>query len=269
MQRRVGPNKVGFLGFLQPFADGLKLILKESVQPANSNKQIFQGAPFLGFYLAQLNWLVIPLDRGVVLGELEGGGVLVLIAISEIGIYSVLYAGWSANSKYPFLGCIRSAAQMISYSVALSLIILTVIFLSETITPLKILYYQSSVINMIPLLPLGLLFIISAIAETNRSPFDLPEAESELVAGFFTEHSAIGFTFFFLAEYTNIIVISTVFSILFLGITCSQPQLFFILWIRACLARLRFDQLQHQGWSEFQPIVIGFTLIIPGILIQI
>lgn len=196
LQKRIGPNKVGFLGFLQPFADGFKLILKETIVPNSSDLILFLAAPFLFFFLALLNWLVIPLNEGLVIAEIIGG-MLFLIAISELSIYGVLYSGWSANSKYSLIGSIRSTAQMISYSIAIGLIYLIIIFTSGTIQPLEILYFQYATPLFFPLLPISLLFLISIILECNRAPADLPEAESELVAGFMTEHSGVSFAFFF------------------------------------------------------------------------
>nr|WKF48444.1 NADH dehydrogenase subunit 1 [Synchytrium endobioticum] len=266
MQRRIGPNKVGYLGILQPFADGIKLILKETVLPLHSSIWIFLGAPFLGFYLALLNWLVLPLGQGLVISELIGGGILVLIAISELNIYSVLFAGWSANSKYPFLGSLRSTAQLISYSVSLSLIFLSVILTLGTIELLEIMSAQRCFSLAFALFPMVILFMISAIAETNRAPFDLPEAESELVGGFFTEHSAISFAYFFLGEYTSILVICTLFHVLFFGVSMALPMIFFMLWIRASLARLRFDQLLKLGWSNILPFVIGYIMLLPTLI---
>jgi NADH:ubiquinone oxidoreductase subunit H len=263
MQRRLGPNKVGYLGILQPFIDGIKLILKETILPLHSNILLFLGAPFLGFYLALLNWLILPLDQDLVLSELLGGGILIIIAISELNIYSILFSGWSANSKYPFLGSLRSTAQMISYSVSLSLIILTVALSLGSINLLDFLYAQRPISLFFVLFPMAILFMISAIAETNRAPFDLPEAESELVAGFFTEHSAISFAYFFLGEYTSILVISTLFHILFFGVSMALPFIFFMLWIRATLARLRFDQLLKLGWSNILPFTIVYIMLIP------
>ena len=266
MQRRIGPNKVGYLGQLQPFADGIKLIQKETVQPLESSHWLFLGAPFIAFYQALLNWLVQPLDYGIALSELLGGGILILVAISELSIYGVIYSGWAANSKYPFQGSLRSTAQQISYSVSLSLIILTVIFTLGTVNLLDILAAQQPIGLFFALLPMALLFIVAALAETSRPPFDQPEAESELVAGFFTEHSSISFALFFLGEYTNIIVISTLFFILFFGVSAALPMLFFFIWVRASLARLRFDQLLVLGWAHILPFTIGYILFLPPFL---
>ena len=266
MQRRIGPNKIGYLGILQPFADGIKQIQKETVQPMGSSHWLFQGAPFLTFYQALQNWQILPQDNGLAQSELMGGGIQILIAISEQGIYGVQYAGWAANSKYPFQGSLRSTAQMISYSVSLSQIILCVIFTQNTVNLQEIQQAQKPIAMIYPQLPMGILFIISAIAETNRAPMDLPEAESEQVDGFMTEHSAIGFTFFFLGEYTNILTISTLFFILFFGISMAIPLIFFMIWVRASQARLRFDQLLTLGWSHFLPFTIAYLMFLPPFL---
>lgn len=266
MQRRVGPNKVGYFGILQPFADGLKQILKETILPLSSNHWLFMGAPFFTFYQAQLNWQVLPQDYGISQSEIRGGGIQIIIAIAEQGIYGVLYSGWASNSKYPFQGSLRSTAQMISYSVSLSLLFLCVIFTQGTINILEILQAQKPISLFYALLPIAILFMISAIAETNRAPMDLPEAESEQVAGFMTEFSAIGFVYFFLAEYTNILTISTIFFIFFFGISMAIPMVFFMIWIRASLARLRFDQQLSQGWSYILPFTMGYMIFLPSFL---
>lgn len=266
MQRRIGPNKVGYQGLQQPFADGIKQIFKETVQPQESSNWIYIQAPFFTYWLAQLNWLIIPFDYGIAITEMIGGGILIILAISEQGIYGVIYSGWASNSKYSFIGGQRSAAQMISYSVSLSIIILTTIFLLGTVDLFTIILGQNIISQIFPQLPMAILFMISAIAETNRSPFDLPEAESELVSGFMTEYSGITFTFFFLGEYTNILTICTLFGILFLGSSFSLPLIFFILWIRACQARLRFDQLMALGWYHILPISICYIIFLPCLL---
>lgn len=265
MQRRIGPNKVGIYGQLQPFTDGIKLIQKQTIQPqAAEASWLYQGAPYYTFYQAQQNWMVIPQsNNGIVIAELVGGGQLCTIAISEQGIYGVIYSGWASNSKYSFLGSQRSTAQMISYSVSLSVIILTVIFSQGTVDFIEIMIGQKSIALLFALQPIAFQFIISAIAEVNRAPFDLPEAESELVAGYQTEYSAVSFAYFFLAEYTNIIVISTIFGILFQGISFAMPLIFIMLWVRATLARLRFDQLLHLGWSHIQPFIIAYIMFLP------
>ena len=262
MQRRVGPNKVGLMGVLQPFADGFKLILKEQVIANGANKFFFLFAPYLFFFLALFQYLILPLGRGISISELFGISLLIIITISELSIYGVLYSGWSANSKYPLLGALRSTAQMISYSVSLSVLFICLILTNNSLNLLDFLEFQN-IPFFIPLFPIALLFIISAIAETNRSPFDLPEAESELVSGFNTEHSGISFAFFFLGEYSNMLFIGTLYTILFHGISLSLPFMFFFFWLRASLPRLRFDQLLSLGWNYFLPFIFGYIIFLP------
>lgn len=270
LQRRIGPNKVGYLGLLQPFADGIKQIQKESVLPQESSNYQYQIMPYITFFQAQLNWIVIPLDFGLAISELIGGGQQVIIAISELGIYGVIFSGWSSNSKYPFLGAQRSTAQMISYSVGLSLIIQTVIFSLNTIDQQEIITAQRSISQMYSQFPMLILFIISSVAETNRAPFDLPEAESELVSGFMTEYSSFPFACFFQAEYTNMLSIATLLSILFFGLSFgsggTQFLIFIFIWQRASQARLRFDQLLKLGWSHILPFTMGYIIFLPNFL---
>lgn len=262
-QRRVGPNQVGFEGLQQAIADGVKLIFKETVIPVESNKGIFLFAPYLIFFFALLNWLVLPFASNLMFTDLTGAGIQIFITISELAIYGVIFSGWSANSKYPFLGGLRSTAQMISYSVSLSLVLLCVIFLNGSLNIHSIIENQSVIANIFPILPVALLFIVSAIAETNRAPFDLPEAESELVAGFMTEHGAVAFAFFFLGEYANMVTISAFFSIFFFGLYQPALLLFIMLWVRACVPRYRFDQLLYLGWLYILPLTIGLVILLP------
>lgn len=216
MQRRLGPNKVGYLGTLQPFADALKLIVKETIVPADANSVLFFLGPVITLVFALLGWGVIPFGPGLAISDYNLG-LLYSIAISSLGVYGLLIAGWAANSKYAFVGSLRSAAQLVSYELVLSSAMLIILFMTGSLNMTLIIEYQQAVWFLVPLFPVFIIFFIGALAETNRAPFDLPEAESELVAGFMTEHSAVIFVFFFLAEYSNIILISTLTTILFAG----------------------------------------------------
>lgn len=286
IQRRVGPNTVGYYGILQPFADALKLVVKENVVPSQATTFIFYLAPVISLIFSLFNWAIIPFGDGLVLIDIELG-VLYTLAISSIGIYGVLFAGWSANNAYTFIGSLRSTAQMISYELILSSSIICVIFISNSFNFIKIVESQKIIINLVPLFPIFLIFLISILAETNRTPFDLPEAESELVGGFFTEHSSIVFVFFFLAEYSSIVFMSALTAILFIG-GYNIPELFindtflnlsslvlalktciitfFFVWIRATLPRLRYSDLISFCWSKILPLVIALVLLVPSII---
>jgi len=287
MQRRVGPNTVGIYGILQPFADALKLVVKETVVPAHATKSLFYLAPIITLMFRLLGWAVIPFGAGLTISDFPLG-ILYTLAISSIGIYGVLFAGWSANSKYAFLGSLRSTAQMISYELVLSSTILTVILLRGSFNITSIIESQEAIWYVIPLFPVFVIFLVSMLAETNRTPFDLPEAESELVAGFFTEHSGMIFVFFFLGEYTSIVLMSTLAAILFMG-GYNMPELFvndtfinlqciilalkaclfifFFVWTRATLPRLRYDRLMVFAWVDMLPLAIAFVLFVPSLLI--
>lgn len=264
-QRRVGPNIVGVFGIMQPFADALKLVVKEVIVPANSNKVLFYLAPMSTLIFSLLGWGVIPFGEGLVLFDFSLG-LLYTLALSSLGIYGVLFAGWSGNSKYAFLGSLRSTAAMISYELILSTAVIIVVLLSGSFNLTSIIESQQAIWYIVPLLPVFILFFISILAETSRTPFDLQEAESELVAGFFTEHSAIIFVFFFLGEYCSIVIMSSLSAILFTG-GWLMPELFIndsiinlqaiILGLKTCffvflfvhsratLPRIRYD-LKHK-----------------------
>lgn len=286
-QRRVGPNTVGYYGVLQPFADALKLILKETVIPSQSNKVLFYLAPVSTLVFSLLGWGVIPFGQGLQLADLSLG-ILYTLALSSLGVYGVLLAGWSANSKYAFLGSLRSTAAMISYELILSSAILIIILLTGSLNYITIIEIQESIWFIIPLLPVFIFYFISILAETSRTPFDLQEAESELVAGFFTEHSSVPFVFFFLGEYSSIVLFSCITAILFLGgynlselfindfvlniqslILGIKTCIFCFLFVlfRATLPRLRYDQLISLCWLNLLPICVAFIILVPSILI--
>jgi len=280
IQRRQGPNVIGFFGLLQALADGLKLFLKETILPKSSNIIIFILAPVFTFSLALSGWIVIPFGDGFALSNLNVG-LLYIFAISSLSVHSVIMAGWSSNSKYAFLGALRSAAQMISYEVSMGISIVSVILLSGSLNLNDIVAGQKNIWYCIPLLPMFIVFFICTLAETNRHPFDLPEAEAELVSGYNVEYSAMSFALFFLAEYSNIILMCSMTVILFLGgwyplfnfwpfyyipgtIWFTLKTLFFIflfILIRGTLPRYRYDQLMRLGWKVFLPISLGFLLI--------
>ena len=283
IQRRRGPNVIGFLGLLQPLADGLKLFVKETILPSNSNVYVFLLAPLITFILSLIGWSVIPLSKTVVISDLNLG-ILYLFAVSSLSVYGIVMAGWSSNSKYPFLGALRSAAQMISYEVSIGFIIVNVCVCAGSFNLSDIVLAQEKVWYIIPLFPMFSLFYVSMLAETNRHPFDLPEAEAELVSGYNVEYSAMTFALFFLGEYANMLLMSAFSSILFLGgwlpliidifpgsfwfsLKMIFGVLFFIL-TRAALPRYRYDQLMHIGWKSFLPLSLGYLLFTVGILIS-
>ena len=287
VQRRQGPTIVGFYGLLQPLADGLKLFLKETILPKSSNMIIFILAPVFTFGLALSGWVVVPFGDGFALSNLNVG-LLYIFAISSLSVHSVIMAGWSSNSKYAFLGALRSAAQMISYEVSMGITIVSVILLSGSLNLNDIVIAQKNLWYFIPLFPMFIIFFICALAETNRHPFDLPEAEAELVSGYNVEYSAMSFALFFLAEYSNIILMCSMTVILFLGgwfpilnfwpfyfipgtVWFAIKTLFFIflfILIRGTLPRYRYDQLMRLGWKVFLPISLAFLLIISSILLS-
>src|SRR5271166_192818 len=283
MQLRKGPNVVGPFGLLQPFADALKMMMKETIIPSGSNPFLFLIAPMLTFALAMLAWAVIPVDEGWVAADINVG-MLYLFAISSLGVYGIIIAGWASNSKYAFLGALRSAAQMVSYEVSMGFVLVSVLLCAGSLNLSDIVRAQRTVWFFIPLFPMFIIFFISGLAETNRAPFDLPEGESEIVAGFFVEYSAMAFALFFLGEYANMILMSAMTSILFLGGWLGPfgllPQLgvlwfilkicvclFFFLWVRATLPRYRYDQLMRLGWKVFLPFSLLWLVLTAGALL--
>ncbi len=285
MQMRRGPNVVGPLGLLQPVADGVKLLGKETIIPTGANVALFLGAPMLTFFLALSSWAVIPFQPDVVLANINVG-ILYLFTISSLGVYGIIIAGWASNSKYSFLGALRSAAQMVSYEVSIGLVIITVLLCVGSLNLSKIVEAQKGGWFIFSgLFPMFIVFFISALAETNRHPFDLPEGESELVGGFNTEYSSMSFALFFLGEYANMILMSAVTSILFLGGWLAPFAaldfvpgfiwfalkicfcLFIFLWARATLPRYRYDQLMRIGWKFFLPFSLVWVVLTAGYLV--
>lgn len=287
VQRRRGPNVVGFLGVLQPFADGLKLLIKETILPSKANQVVFLIAPILTIFLSFMGWAVIPFNEQVVYSDINLG-ILYIFAVSSLGVYGIIISGWSSNSRYAFLGTLRAAAQMISYEVSIGLIIINVILASGSLNLTSIVASQNSLWYVFALFPLFLLFYLSALAETNRPPFDLPEAEAELVAGYFVEYSAMTFAQFFLGENINIIIMCFLTVLLFLGgwlpifnlkILTFIPSLFWIslkllallfsfVWVRTTFPRYRYDQLMRLGWKIFLPLALAFVLLTSSLLIS-
>ncbi|MCR4376623.1 MAG: NADH-quinone oxidoreductase subunit NuoH [Rhodospirillales bacterium] len=286
MQLRKGPNVVGPFGLLQPFADGAKLFLKETIIPSGSNRVVFLIAPMLTFFLSLIAWAVIPLGEGLVLADINVG-VLYLFAISSLGVYGIVMAGWASNSKYAFMGAVRSAAQMVSYEVSMGFVIVTVLLCVGSLNLTAIVEAQRDMWFVIPLFPMAVIFFISTLAETNRHPFDLPEAEAELVAGFNVEYSAMTFALFFLGEYANMILMCGLTSILFLGGWLPPMDiaplnlipgpvwfafkiaalLFIFIWVRASFPRYRYDQLMRLGWKVFLPLSLTAVVVVSGVLV--
>ena len=288
MQVRIGPNRVGPWGLIQPIADGLKLLLKEVIVPSGANKGIFLIAPMLAFAPALAAWAVVPFTDTLVLANIDAS-LLYVMAITSMGVYGVILSGWASNSKYAFLGAMRSAAQMVSYEISMGFSLICVLMISNSLNLVDIVNVQGQgrfaamhlsflSWNWLPLLPMFLVYLISGVAETNRAPFDIAEGETEIVAGFFVEYSGMAFAVFFLAEYTNMIMVSALTSILFLGGWLSPVDflpsgifwlfakmsviLFLFLWFRATFPRYRYDQLMRLGWKVFVPVSIVWLLVV-------
>jgi NADH-quinone oxidoreductase subunit H len=297
MQLRKGPNVVGPFGLLQPLADGVKLLLKETIIPATSNPAVFVLAPMLTFILSLIAWAVIPFGEGLVVADINVG-ILYLFAISSLGVYGIVMAGWASNSMYAFLGALRSAAQMVSYEVSIGFVIITVLLCVGSLNLSDVVMAQTDNwlkigVNgfwdwyFIPLFPMFVVFFVSILAETNRAPFDLPEAEAELVSGYNVEYSAMTFALFFLGEYANMILMSGMTVVLFLGgwlppvdiapfnwipgpvwfVAKIALVLFFFLWVRATFPRYRYDQLMRLGWKVFLPLSLAWVVLVAGFLV--
>jgi len=287
MQRRQGPMTVGPFGLLQPIADGIKLFSKETIIPSGANKVVFLMAPMLMFALSLVAWAVIPFDKGWVLANINVG-ILYLVAISSMGVYGVIMAGWASNSRYAFLGGLRSASQMVSYEVSMGLIIVCVLLCTGSLNLQEIVLADRPVWMQILLFPMLVVFLISILAETNRAPFDLPEGESEITGGFMVEYSAMTYALFFLGEYSSMILMSAMTTILFLGgwlppfgiesldfvsgivwfALKTASILFFYIWARATFPRYRYDQLMRLGWKIFLPLTLIWVVLTAGILIS-
>lgn len=286
MQMRRGPNVVGPFGLLQPFADALKMLMKETIVPTGASRILFLMAPLLTMTLAMIAWAVIPVNDGWAIANINVG-VLYLFAISSLGVYGIVIAGWASNSKYAFLGALRSAAQMVSYEVSMGFVMVTVLLCAGSLNLTEIVRAQERVWFFIPLFPMFIVFFISTLAETNRAPFDLPEGESEIVGGFHVEYGAMTFGLFFLGEYANMILMSAMTTILFLGGWLSPipfapftwvpgplwfiakicAVLFMFVWVRATFPRFRYDQLMRLGWKVFLPLSLGWLILTAGVLL--
>jgi NADH-quinone oxidoreductase subunit H len=280
IQVRKGPNVVGPFGLLQPFADAIKMLMKETIIPSGANRFLFLIAPMITFGLAMVAWAVIPVNAGWAIANINVG-ILYLFAISSLGVYGIIVAGWASNSKYAFLGAMRSAAQMVSYEVSIGFVIVSVLLCAGSLNLSQIVMAQRQLWFFIPLFPMFIVFFASGLAETNRSPFDLPEGESEIVAGFFVEYSSLSFGLFFLGEYANMILMSGMTTILFLGgwlgpfglwpaigpiwfILKVCICLFVFIWVRGTFPRYRYDQLMRLGWKVFLPASLGWLVVTAG-----
>jgi NADH-quinone oxidoreductase subunit H len=288
MQRRQGPMTVGPFGLLQPIADGIKLLSKETIIPSQANKPVFMIAPMLTFALALVAWAVIPIDAKIVLADINVG-VLYLFAISSMGVYGVIMAGWASNSKYAFLGGMRSASQMVSYEVSMGLVIVTVLLCTGSLNLSEIVLADRPVWMQVLLFPMLIVFLVSILAECNRAPFDLPEGESEITGGFMVEYSSMTYALFFLGEYANMILMSGMTTVLFLGgwlppfgiealsvvpgfvwfILKVLLVMFFYIWARGTFPRYRYDQLMRLGWKIFLPFTLLWVLVISGTLMYL
>jgi len=288
IQLRRGPNVVGPFGLLQPLADGLKLMLKETIIPSSANLVLFLIAPLITFVTALIAWAVVPFDDGWVIADINVG-ILYLFAISSLGVYGIIIAGWASNSKYAFLGALRSAAQMVSYEVSIGFVLVSILLCAGSLNLSKVVLAQSGGFwhwYFLPMLPMFVIFFVSALAETNRTPFDLPMSEAELVQGFQTEYSSMPFALFFLGEYANMILLSALGAILFLGGWMSPLPfkpftmvpgliwfalkiaflLFVFSWSKGTLPRYRYDQLMRLGWKVFLPVSLGWVVLTAAVL---
>jgi NADH-quinone oxidoreductase subunit H len=284
MQVRIGPNRVGPKGLLQPIADGVKLLFKEIILPTAANKFLFLLAPVLVLAPALAAWAVVPFDLNLILADIDAG-LLYILAMTSVGVYGVIIAGWASNSKYAFLGSLRSAAQIVSYEIAMGFALVGVLMCANSLNLGKIVLAQQGGFwewYWLPLFPLFIVYFISAVAETNRAPFDVAEGESEIVAGFHVEYSGMAFAVFFLAEYANMILVATLAAVMFLGGWLSPVPflpdgfpwlalkiaalLFFFLWFRATFPRYRYDQIMRLGWKVFIPITLVWIVVVGAMM---